>query len=111
MGAQPNHTHQEKGITMAIYITLWKYTRDGLIDIKHTPDRFEAVKEIYKKNGGKLIDAYGLIGPYDVMTVGELPDEKALTTAILQICAKGRVTAQTMTALPMADFLDVIKKS
>ncbi len=96
---------------MAIYITLWKYTRDGLLDIKHTPDRFEAVKEIYKKNGGKLIEAYGLIGCHDVMTVGELPDEKALTTAILQICGKGRVTAQTMTALPMADFLDAIQKA
>jgi uncharacterized protein with GYD domain len=96
---------------MSIYITLWKYTRDGLLDIKNTPDRFEVVKEIYKKNGGKLIEAYGLIGPHDVMTIGELPDDKALTTAILQICAKGRVTAQTMAALPMADFLDVIKKS
>jgi len=98
-------------MSMAIYITVWKYTRDGLIDIKHTPERFEVVKEIYKKNGGKLIEAYGLIGPYDVMTIGELPDEKALTTAILQICAKGRVTAQTMTALPMADFFEAIKKS
>jgi uncharacterized protein with GYD domain len=96
---------------MAIYVTLWKYTRDGLLDIKHTPERFEAVKEIYTKNGGKLLEAYGLIGPYDVMTIAQLPDEKALTTAILQICAKGRVTAQTMTALPMTDFLDIIKKS
>ena len=96
---------------MAKYITLWRYTRDGLIDIKHTPERFEAVKEIYKRNGGKLIEAYSLIGSYDVVTIGELPDEKALTTAILQICSKGRVTAQSMIALPMDDFFDAIKKS
>ena len=96
---------------MALYMTLWKYTRDGMIDIKHTPERFEAVKEIYKKNGGRLIEAYALIGRYDVVTLGELPDEKALTTAILQICSKGRVTAQTMTAMPMDDFFEAIKKS
>jgi uncharacterized protein with GYD domain len=98
-------------MTMAIYITVWKYTRDGLMDIKHTPERIEAVKEIYKKNGGKLIEAYSLIGRYDVITIGELPDEKALTTAILQICSKGRVTAQSMPALPMGDFFEAIKKS
>jgi uncharacterized protein with GYD domain len=96
---------------MAIYITVWKYTRDGLIDIRHTPERFEAVKEIYRKNGGRLIEAYGLVGAWDVMTIGELPDEHALTTAVLQICAKGRVTAQTMTALPIADFLEITQKS
>lgn len=90
---------------MATYITLWKYTRDGLVDIRHTPERFEAVKAIYQKNGGKLIEAYSLIGPYDVMTIGELPDERALTKTVLQICANGRVTANTMSALPMADFL------
>ena len=55
---------------MATYITLWKYTRDGLVDIRHTPERFEAVKAIYQKNGGKLIEAYSLIGPYDIMTIG-----------------------------------------
>lgn len=96
---------------MPKYITLWKYTRDGMMDIKHTPERFEAVKVIYKNNGGKLIDAYALIGRYDVVTIGELPDEKALATAILQICSKGRVTAQSMIALPMDNFFEAIKKS
>lgn len=96
---------------MPKYITLWKYTRDGLMDIKHTPERYEAVKKIYKKNGGRLTDAYAMIGTYDVITIGELPDEKALATAILQICAKGRVTAQSMVALPMDDFFQAIEKS
>jgi len=95
---------------MAVYITLWQYTRDGLVDIKHTPERFEAVKGIYKKNGGRLIEAYSLIGGYDVMTIGELPDEKALTRTVLQICSTGRVKAQTMAALPMTDFLDITQK-
>jgi uncharacterized protein with GYD domain len=90
---------------MATYITLWKYTRDGLVDIRHMQERFDSVKAVYQQNGGKLINAYSIIGPFDVMTIGELPDERALTRTVLQICAKGRVTAQTMPALPMADFI------
>jgi uncharacterized protein with GYD domain len=38
------------------------------------------------------------------MTIGELPDERALTKTVLQVCEKGKATAQTMPALPMAEF-------
>ena len=96
---------------MATYITLWKYTRDGLIDIRHMQERFDSVKAVYQQNGGKLTSAYSLIGPYDIMTIGELPDERALTRTVLQICAKGRVTAQTMSALQMADFITLAQET
>ena len=67
---------------MPLYITMWKYTKDGLVDIKHTPERFAVVNEIIQSLGGKVLNAYGLIGDYDVMTVVELPDEKALMSKI-----------------------------
>jgi uncharacterized protein with GYD domain len=31
---------------MSTYVTLWKYTKDGLIDMRKTPERFEVVKKI-----------------------------------------------------------------
>jgi uncharacterized protein with GYD domain len=96
---------------MPTYVTLWKYTKDGLVDIKNTSDRFEVVKEIVKLNGGKLLQTYGLVGAYDVMTIMELPDEKILMSTILKICSKGRVIPQTMTAIPIEDFLEITKKA
>jgi len=92
---------------MQTYITLWKYTKEGLVDIRHTPERYKVVNEIIKSHGGKIISAYGLIGEYDVMTIVELPDEKALMSAILKISAKGRVIPKTMTAVPMDEFLRI----
>lgn len=96
---------------MPMYVTLWKYTKDGLVDIKNTTDRYKVVNEIIKAHGGRVISAYGLIGEYDVMTIVELPDEKALVASILKICSKGRVTAQTLTALPIEDFLKLTREA
>jgi uncharacterized protein with GYD domain len=78
--------------------------------MKETPERYEAVKKIISNAGGKLLSIYGLIGEYDVITVMELPNEKAAASTMLKICAKGRITSQTMTALPIDDFLKVAKE-
>ena len=95
---------------MQTFITLWKYTREGLADIRNTPDRFKAVNEIIRSHGGKLLGAYGLLGKHDVITIMEMPDEKAATAAILKIASKGRVTGETMTAIPMDDFLKLTRE-
>jgi len=95
---------------MLTYITLWKYTKDGLMDIKKTPKRFEFAKKIIQDVGGKLISVYGLIGEYDVITVMEMPDEKIATSTILKICSTGRITSQTMTALSIDEFLRITQE-
>lgn len=94
---------------MPTYVTLWKYTRDGLMDMKNTPDRYEAVKKIISDAGGKLLSIYGLVGKYDVITIMEMPDEKVAASTILKICSKGRITSQTMTAISIDDFLKITK--
>jgi len=98
------------GDSMPTYVTLWKYTRDGMMDMKNTPDRYEAVKKIISDAGGKLLSIYGLVGEYDVITIMEMPDEKVTASTILRICSKGRITSQTMTALSIDDFLKIAKE-
>ena len=95
---------------MSTYVTLWKYTKEGLTDMKNTPNRYETVKKIISDAGGKLLSIYGLIGEYDVITVIEMPDEKAAAATVLKICSKGRITSQTMTAISIDDFLSIAKE-
>ena len=95
---------------MPTYITLWKYTTEGLKDIRNTASRFEAVKKIIESNGGKLLRVYGLIGEYDVITIMEMPDKNALASAILRICASGRIGAETLEAIPIEEFLKITQE-
>jgi uncharacterized protein with GYD domain len=92
---------------MPVYVTLWKYTREGLMDIANTGKRFESTKRIIEKNGGKLLEIYGLVGEYDVITVIQMPNKSALAATIFKICNSGRITAKTMSALPIEEFLSI----
>ena len=95
---------------MPTYVTLWKYTGEGLKDIRNTTSRFEAVKKIIESNGGKLLQVYGLIGEYDVLTITEMPDNKALASTVLRICASGRIGAETLEAIPIEEFLKITQE-
>ena len=95
---------------MKNFVTLWKYTKDGLVDMKMTPERVDVVKKLIADAGGNLVSIYGLIGAYDVMTIMEMPDEKAAMATILKICSKGRVIPMTMTALSIEDFLKITRE-
>lgn len=95
---------------MALYVTLWKYTREGLMDVKKAQKRFDMAKRAIKASGGKLISLYGLMGRYDLMTVMEMPNDKVAATTILKICSTGRITSETMPAMSIDDFLGVMKK-
>ena len=94
---------------MTTFVTLWRYTKDGLVDMKRTSERFDVVKKLITDAGGNLVTVYGLIGEYDVMTIMEMPDEKAAMATILKICSKGRVIPMTMTALSIEEFLKITK--
>jgi len=96
---------------MPVYITLWKYTRDGLIDIANTKSRFDAVKKIIEKHGGKLIAIYGLMGEYDVLTIMEMPSRSAMVSTVMKICQSGRITAQTLPALSIEEFLEITREA
>ena len=95
---------------MTNFVTLWKYTKVGLGDMKMTPERVDVVKILIADAGGNLVSIYGLIGAYDVMTIMEMPDEKAAMATILKICSKGRVIPMTMTALSIEDFLKITRE-
>ena len=95
---------------MQTYVTLWKYTKDGLMDIKKTNKRFELAIKVVKDAGGKVHSAYGLVGKYDLMTVMEMPNEKVAAATILKICSTGRVTSQSMTALTLEEFIAITQK-
>ena len=96
---------------MPLFITLWKYTAEGMRDIHNTAKRFESVKRIIEGNGGKLVNIYGLVGEYDVITIMEMPNKSKLVSTILKIAASGRIVPKTLQALPLEEFLNITKEA
>jgi uncharacterized protein with GYD domain len=66
---------------MPIFIMFGKYSTDAIK--KASPKRTRKAVEIIKKNGGKVISMYAVLGEHDVILTLDFPDaEKALLTSM-----------------------------
>ena len=64
---------------MATYVTLYKYTDQGLRNIKDANKRVEAAKAAAAKVGIKVKEILWLQGEYDLMAIWEAADDMNAT--------------------------------
>jgi len=82
---------------MSTFISLINFTDQGIRNIKESPNRAGAFKEVAEKLGVTVKDMYWTMGNYDLVIVLDGADE-AVTTAILSAGALGNVRSQTLRA-------------
>lgn len=85
---------------MPSYITLWKYTQQGVATVSETPARIDTIEEMFEDVGGELQDFFMLMGQYDTITISAFPDDQTAAQAILAVTEQGNVTSETLKAFP-----------
>ncbi len=80
------------------YITLFKFTDRGAKTIKDVSQRIADAKALAEKMGGRTIGVWLTFGEYDVVTVGEWPDDLTLGAFIAAWSSVGTSTTTTMRA-------------
>ncbi|MBK0393940.1 GYD domain-containing protein [Ramlibacter algicola] len=95
---------------MATYITLGKFTEQGMRGIRETTSRADAVREQAKKAGIEMKSIHWTQGKYDMVVLWEAPDEKAFATFGLTIGKAGNVRFQTMRAFTRDEMGDILAK-
>jgi uncharacterized protein with GYD domain len=66
---------------MPIFMMFGKYSSDALKGI--SPKRTEKAVELIRKNGGKVVSMYAVLGEHDLVFTLDFPDaEKALATSV-----------------------------
>ncbi len=94
---------------MPTYLTLFKWTEQGVKDVKNAPARFQASKNLTESMGGKILGLYVTMGEYDVVAVSEGPSDEVATALALSIAAKGNVKSTTMRAFTESEFSEMVK--
>lgn len=94
---------------MPTYITLFKWTDEGVKHVKDAPERIEASIKAAAGFGGKVHGVYITMGEYDLVSVGEWPNDEAATTTALAISSRGNVHTTTMRAFTPAEFAKIVK--
>lgn len=93
---------------MPTYISLINYTDQGIRNIKDSPKRLDAAKTLLKGLGGELKAFYLTLGPYDIITVAEAPNDEVVTRFVLALASAGNVRTTTLKAFPEAEYRKII---
>ena len=96
---------------MPTYISLLNFTEQGIKDYKNTLERAQAAQDAIAAQGGSLRDVYYTIGPYDVVTVVDFPDDETATAFLLKLGSLGNVRSTTMRGFSRDEFSGVIEKA
>jgi uncharacterized protein with GYD domain len=94
---------------MATFITLLKFTDQGIRNIKDSPDRADAVRSLAAKLGVTVKDVYWTVGHYDIVVIMEGSDE-AVTAALLKVGSLGNVRTETLRGFSADEMKRIIAK-
>jgi len=93
---------------MAHFVTLVRYTQQGISKIKDSPARLDAAKKAAEKEGGKIQAWYLTMGHYDAVLISEFPSDEACAKFALSAGALGNISTETLKAFPEAEYRKII---
>jgi len=83
---------------MPIFLMFGKYSSEALKGI--SPERTNRAVELIRKNGGRVVSMYAVLGEHDLVFTLDFPDaEKALATSI----ALSKMTGISFTTSPVVE--------
>ena len=93
---------------MPSYIMLNRYTSQGIGNVKQSPDRVDALKQVFKANGAEIKQVFFVMGAYDSVLVVEAPDDETCTRLSLTISAAGNIHVETLRAFTESEFRKIL---
>ena len=95
---------------MAKYISLVNYKTKGIENIKESPSRLNAVKQLCESMGATVDGFYLTMGCYDLILIMDAPDRETATKIILTITSGGNVSTETLPAFPEDAYRKIISE-
>ena len=95
---------------MPKYISLVKYTLKGVENVKDSPSRLDAVKQLCESMDARVEGFYLTMGRYDMILIMDAPNAETAAKIILQIASQGSVSTETLPAFPEEEYRKIISE-
>ncbi len=95
---------------MAKFISLVKYTAKGIENIKESPNRLDAVKQLCESIGARVDSFYLTMGSYDMVLIVDAPNPETAAKMILTVTSGGSVSTETLTAFSEEEYRKMISE-
>lgn len=96
---------------MPIYISYVRSTQKGAETLKEAGQRIARANQWIQEARGRVLGAYATLGRYDYVWIIELPDHKAGWPILAKVAMQGAVSTETVEAIPIEEFLQVVAKA
>jgi uncharacterized protein with GYD domain len=93
---------------MPTYVSLARYSDQGIRNIKESASRLDAAKKAFKAAGGELKQFFLLMGRYDLLIISEAPDDETAGKVALTLGSLGNVRTETLRAFTETEFRKLI---
>ena len=93
---------------MPTYISLLRWTQQGIASVKDSPKRLDAAREAFRKLGVEIKDTYLTMGRYDLVCVLEGASDEAVAKALLSLGSQGNIQTETLKAWTEAEYREII---
>ncbi len=95
---------------MPHYVVLANWTEQGIRNVKGTVERTGDVAKLAEKHGGRLVQSYWTVGPYDLVAIGEAPDDESASAFALELGSVGNVRTTTMRAYDREEMSGITQR-
>jgi uncharacterized protein with GYD domain len=93
---------------MPTYVTLLRWTQQGVAQIKESPARLDAFKQLLKSVGGELKGFYMVTGQYDLVISFEAPSDEVVAKLLLTVASKGGARTETLRAFTEDEYRRIV---
>ena len=95
---------------MPHYVTLMRWTTQGIAGLPAWRERVEEGERIIDEAGGKLVGVYVTLGRYDVVEVFEAPDDDTALEIVTKLSHHGAEQTETLRAFTRDEAEAIIRK-
>ncbi|MEE8625531.1 MAG: GYD domain-containing protein [Acidiferrobacterales bacterium] len=95
---------------MATYISLISFTDQGIRNIKQSPERAQAFRDMVEKAGATVKAIYWTLGNYDIVAITDVPDDATAMTLLLTTGSIGNIRTQTLKGFSAEEMAPILAK-
>ena len=94
---------------MPTYISLMRWTEQGIRKVKETTKRAKDFQELAAKVNVKVREIHWTMGRYDVVVVADAPDDETISRLTLTLGMLGNVKTETIRAFSAQEMSTLVK--
>lgn len=93
---------------MPTYIMLSHWTDQGIRQVKDSPDRLDAARQLCRQHGAEMTEFYMTLGAYDMVAVIDAPNDEEYAKLAVSIAKGGNIRTTTLKAFDEDQYRKII---